>query len=600
MKIFYQCPLFMYASIQFFAIKWNKEGTTMIYKLCVMAGVGSVFLLSAMNCQSQTIVADKVYFGGDIITMEGESPNYAEAVATLGEKIIFSGSKEQALEYAIDKTKLINLEGKTLLPGFVDPHSHVFGVGQASVVSNLLPAPDGTADTVEKIINLLKGAQNDEYLNALIKKSGWIVGTGYDDALLDYYPTKNDLDKVSTELPVLIIHASGHLGVANSKALELAGITAESKDPQGGVIRRIEGSQEPNGILEENAFLAVLVNHVYSKIDVELQDMMLAKGQEIYAQYGYTTAQEGRAMKAGLSAIERAAGKNQLIMDIVAYPDMVMASDAMDSKYNSLNYANHFRIGGVKLSLDGSPQGKTAWLSEPYFHPPHGKDADYKGYPIFKDEQTNQYVETAFKNNWQVLAHANGDAAIDQFIGAVSAANSKLGKQDRRAVLIHGQALRSDQIGQLVKEDMFPSLFPLHTFYWGDWHAESVFGQPRADFLSPTKAVRDAGLMFTTHHDAPVVPPNALRVLDATVNRTTRSGKVLGPEQRVDVYTALKAMTIWAAYQHFEESTKGSISVGKNADFVILDKNPLKIEPRQLNNLKVEETISRGKTIYSR
>jgi hypothetical protein len=272
----------------------------------------------------------------------------------------------------------------------------------------------------------------------------------------------------------------------------------------------------------------------------------------------------------------------------------------MDSQYNSQNYTNHFRIGGVKLNFDGSPQGKTAWLTQPYFHPPHGHGKTYVGYPTFENKKAKQLVETAFKKGWQVLTHANGDAAIEQFINAVTQANNKLGKQDRRPVLIHGQTIRKDQINRLAEQGIFPSLFPMHTFYWGDWHANSVLGQPRADFISPTKAVIDAGLKFSTHHDAPVALPDSFRVLDATVNRTTRTNKVLGADQRVDTYTALKAMTIWSAYQHFEEDKKGSLEVGKQADLIILDKNPLKIDSVFLKDLKVQQTISRGRIAFKR
>ncbi|MFO6425157.1 amidohydrolase [Motilimonas sp. KMU-193] len=543
--------------------------------------------------------ADTIYFGGDILTMAGERPEYAQAIATLGEKIIFVGSKEEAMQHKFGKTQLVDLQGKTLLPGFIDPHSHVYGVGLQAMVANVLPSPDGDADSVDQIVQILKAADQDPTQRQFIEKTGWILGFGYDDAQLDRYPTKADLDKVSSEKPVLIIHTSGHLSVANSKALELAGITAESTNPQGGVIRRMEGSQEPNGVLEENAHFA-MVFALTKVIDVELQDLMLEAAQKMYAEFGYTTAQEGRATTEGYEAMKRASQQGKLMIDLVAYADMVSSSEFMSSPYHSPTYTNHFRIGGVKLNFDGSPQGKTAWLSQPYFHPPHGQAKTYAGYPTFKDEQAYQYVETAFKNDWQVLTHSNGDAAIEQFIDAVTKANEKLGKKDRRPVLIHGQTIRQDQIDRLAEQGIFPSLFPMHTFYWGDWHTQSVLGLPRANFISPTKAVRDAGLMFTSHHDAPVALPNSLRVLDATVNRTSRTNKVIGPDQRVDAYTALQAMTIWSAYQHFEEDSKGSLEVGKNADLIILDKNPLKVEPATLKDLQVLTTISRGETAFQR
>jgi hypothetical protein len=543
--------------------------------------------------------ADTLYFGGDILTMSGDTPQYVQAIATSGEKIIFVGDKQTALSYQSDKTSMVDLAGKTLMPGFVDPHSHVYGVGLQAMVANVLPPPDGMANTVDNIVEILKNADQDDTQRMFIEKTGWILGFGYDDAQLDRYPTKEDLDKVSTDKPVLIIHTSGHLSVANSKALEINKITAESKDPSGGVIRRIEGSQEPSGVLEENAHFAVLFG-LTKVINEELQDLMLAASQKMYAKFGYTTAQEGRATNDGYEAMKRASQKGELFIDLVAYADMASSSEFMDSQYNSQTYTNHFRIGGVKLNFDGSPQGKTAWLTQPYFHPPHGHGKTYVGYPTFENKKAKQLVETAFKNGWQVLTHANGDAAIEQFINAVTQANNKLGKQDRRPVLIHGQTIRKDQINRLAEQGIFPSLFPMHTFYWGDWHANSVLGQPRADFISPTKAVIDAGLKFSTHHDAPVALPDSFRVLDATVNRTTRTNKVLGADQRVDTYTALKAMTIWSAYQHFEEDKKGSLEVGKQADLIILDKNPLKIDSVFLKDLKVQQTISRGQIAFKR
>ncbi|MEQ5873342.1 amidohydrolase [Pseudoalteromonas sp. NFXS39] len=552
---------------------------------------------TAKTLPLQVSAADTIYYGGDILTMTGDEPEYAQAIATQGDKIIFVGDKTKALEFKFGKTKLIDLQGKTLMPGFVDGHSHVYGVGLQAMVANVLPSPDGDANSVEQIVNMLTAAQNNPDYTTFIEKTGAILGFGYDDAELDRYPTKMDLDRVSTEKPVIIIHTSGHLSVANSKALTLAGIDENTENPKGGLIRRMANSQEPNGVLEENAHFGLLFKLMQS-FDPDLQDLMLQEGQKLYTKYGYTTAQEGRATQEAYDSMVRASKADKFVIDVVAYADMATSSSFMDSTYNSKHYTNHFRIGGVKLNFDGSPQGKTAWLSHPYLKAPEGQEQGYAGYPTFNDEQAYQYVETAFANGWQVMTHANGDAAIEQFLDAVENANNKLGKKDRRPVLIHGQTIRQDQVNRLKELGIFPSLFPMHTFYWGDWHVNSVLGHPRADFISPTHAVRKQGLMFSTHHDAPVALPNALRVLDATVNRTTRTDKVLGPEQRVSVYTALQAMTTWPAYQHFEETSKGQLKQGMQADLIILDNNPLKIKPAELHNLQVLETISRGKTVY--
>jgi predicted amidohydrolase YtcJ len=230
----------------------------------------------------------------------------------------------------------------------------------------------------------------------------------------------------------------------------------------------------------------------------------------------------------------------------------------------------------------------------------HGEVTHPYSYAAIDDETAMEAVDKAFANGWQILCHGNGDAAIDLFIDAVRAAKEKYPDVDNRPVLIHGQTLREDQVGELKELGIFPSLFPMHTFYWGDWHRESVLGPERAENISPTGWVLEQGMMFGTHHDAPVALPDSMRVLSATVTRRSRSGRVLGPEHRVSVETALKAMTIWAAWQHFEEDTKGTIEVGKLADFAILSDNPLSIPEDQLAELKVLETIKEGVSIYKR
>lgn len=542
-----------------------------------------------------------IYFGGDILTMETDQPVYKEALVEQQGKIVFVGDKATALsQFGQSKSgiaKLIDLQGKTLIPGFVDAHSHVHAVGFQASSANILPSPDGEADSVDAMVQLLIEYAEDPSNQKLIQTSGWIIGFGYDDAQLDRYPTAEDLDRVSKDIPVIIVHTSGHLSVVNNKGLQVSGITKESIDPMGGVIRRKEGTQQPNGVLEEVAHFQVLFP-LMGVLDEEIQDQMLIKGQEAYAAFGYTTVQEGRATGDALEAMIRAANKDELLLDVVAYADIEGNSQYLSSEFASDQYQNKFRVAGAKLNLDGSPQGKTAWLTHPYHIAPEGLEADYKGYPSFADERAADFVAKAFANDWQILVHANGDAAIDQFIKSVDLATKKYGNVDRRPVLIHGQTLRKDQIQQLVDLKIFPSLFPMHTFYWGDWHEESVLGQPRASFISPTKSVLDAGLMFSSHHDAPVASLNSFRVIDATVNRTTRSGKVLGPDERVSAYVALKAMTEWSAYQHFEEGQKGTLTVGKVADLVVLDQNPLKVDKKHLVDIKVAQTIKAGKTVY--
>jgi len=539
-------------------------------------------------------VADVIYHNGTILTINDNQPT-AEAVAVKDGRILMVGTEAEVLKIVGDDAKKIDIGGKTMLPGFVDSHGHTYMIGLQATTANLLPPPDGTGKDIAALQALLTdwAANNEES----VKKVGWIAGFGYDDSQLaeQRHPTRDDLDKVSTELPVIIIHQSGHLGAANSKALEIAGVTADTKDPNGGVFRREEGSQKPNGVLEEYAFF-YLVSKLASNFDDGINDALVEEGSKRAASFGYTTAQEGRAMGSGLAAMKRVADSGKLAIDLVAYPDILEVDDVQPA----MSYTNHFRVGGVKLTIDGSPQGKTAWLTEPYFVPPEGLPDDYRGYAAIDEKTAYEAVEKAFANGWQILVHANGDAASDVLINAVRLAKKKFPDVDNRPVLIHGQVLREDQVEQLKQLGIFPSLFPMHTFYWGDWHRESVLGPERAENISPTGWVLERGMMFGSHHDAPVALPDSMRVLSATVTRTSRSGRVLGPEHRVPVATALKALTIWPAWQHFEEGSKGTIEVGKLADFVILSDNPTKIPEDQLDDIKVLETIKEGKTIYKR
>ena len=559
---------------------------------------GSFLLSTAQFAQAAPSPADAIYFGGKVVTVNDLQPE-AEAVAIKGGKIIAVGYRDEVMKLKGGQTRLVDLGGKTMLPGFIDPHGHVFNTGVQAVSANLLPRPDGEVNDIAEIQATLKAWAKQN--SPITGKYGWIIGFGYDDAQLkeQRHPNRDDLDQVSTELPVVLIHQSGHLGAMNSKALEAVGLNSASKNPPGGVIRRREGSQEPDGVLEENAFFQQMFN-LMSKLDPGANKALFAAGVNLYKSFGYTTAQEGKGSLGSVATMEAVAKSGKLDIDVVTYPDVTVGAEAMKAPWLSRSYINHFRLGGIKLTLDGSPQGKTAWLTQPYYKVPAGQKPDYHGYSAFTDEEVNGSIAQAFKNGWQVLAHANGDAAIDQFITAVRAAEKQYGMSDRRPVVVHAQTAREDQVQSFKELGIIPSFFPMHTFYWGDWHRDSVLGPERAKNISPIGWALQRRMIFTSHHDAPVAMPDAMRVISSTVNRVTRSGQVLGPEHRTTPLVAVKAHTLWPAYQHFEEKTKGSIEVGKLADFVLLDRNPLEGDPLTIADIKVLETIKEGKTVYRR
>lgn len=563
---------------------------------------GAVLLLTAaLATPAVARDADAIWFGGPIISVDAKMPR-AEAVAVKDGRIVAVGRKAAIMKAeAGSATILHDLAGKTLVPGFVDAHGHLTGVGVQALSANLLPPPDGPAQSIGQIQTIMR-----DFIatSPVVKQYGVAIGFNYDDSQLaeKRAPNRQELDAISTDIPIILTHQSGHLGAYNSKALAMAGVTADSANPDGGVILREADGKTPSGVLEENAHNAALAK-LFPRLTPADAMRIISASQAIYAANGYTTVQEGRADPGTLALLTGAARAKKLNLDVVAYPDLVMnaKNPALTGPLMSLSYADHFRIGGVKLTFDGSPQGKTAWFTKPYLHVPEGQKPTYNGYPTFpKTGEAAGWVDMAYKNNWQLLIHANGDAAIDELIAIAGAAAKANPGSDRRTVMIHGQYLRADQIPGLKALDIFPALFPMHTFYWGDWHRESVAGPERAAFISPTGSVLKAGMKFSIHHDAPVTFPNSMRVYDSAVNRTTRSGYVLGPDQRISPMVALQAMTIWPAYQHFEEAEKGSISVGKLADLVVLDANPLTVKPATIKDIKVIETVKGGKRVYLR
>ena len=560
-------------------------------------------LATTVLCASLTVPvyalesADRIWTGGPILTMNDKAMR-AQAVAERGGKIVAVGKKADVMKFKGPQTEVIDLGGRTLLPGFVDAHGHVLMGGLQALSANLLAPPDGKVTDIASLQETLRAwmAAND----ATVKKVNLIVGFGYDNATLAErrHPTRDDLDQVSKDVPILLVHQSGHLAAVNSKALEMTGITADTADPDGGVIRRRQGSREPDGVLEETAAFPVVLK-LLGQVGAEGAKAFFRAGTQMWARYGYTTAEEGRSVPGTVAIMKQVADAGGLKLDVETYPDVLVDRDFI-KKNVSRTYVNRFRVTGAKLTIDGSPQGFTAWRDRPYYKPVGDYPPGYRGYAAATPSQVIDAVDWAYANDVQIITHANGEAASDLLIAAITVAQLKHGNdKDLRPALIHGQFQREDQVDSYKRLGVFPSLFPMHTFYWGDWHTEHTVGPKLGQNISPTGWLRKRGMMFSSHHDAPVAFPDSMRVLHATVNRIARgSGKVIGPQHRVDVITALKAMTIWPAWQHFEESSKGSIEVGKLADFVILSKDPTAVKPETLDRIKVTETIKEGASIY--
>jgi predicted amidohydrolase YtcJ len=538
--------------------------------------------------------ADLILLSDHVLTMSGTRDQQGEplAIAIKGDEIIWVGQQDAAEQYQSKATQIVELGEQAVLPGFIDAHGHVAFVGLASALANVASPPVGPVQTIADLQATLRAyiAENN------IAEGTWVVGRGYDDSLINEqrHPDRDDLDAVSSDHPIVLQHVSGHLATANSKALARAGINAESEDPAGGVIRRRPNSREPNGVLEETAAYP-LRPFMYSPGTDPVQSVVDALA--LYAQNGITTAQDGASSPDTVKLMRTADAQGRLYLDVVLYPMGQAGLDALPADLAYGEYTGRVKVGGVKLMLDGSPQGKTAYMTKPYLVPPEGQSVSYRGYPNIPQPQVDSLVKAYLANSIQIIAHANGDAAADMLINAVADASPRT---DHRTVMIHAQTVREDQLTAMKRWRMIPSFFAAHSFYWGDWHRDSVFGVARAERISPTSSTLARGMPFTVHNDAPVVPPDMLRLLWATTNRLTRSGKVLGAAQRISTFQALRAVTVNAAYQNFEEHRKGTLEAGKLADLVVLSTDPTSVPSTELLNIAIERTYSHGELVYAR
>ncbi len=537
---------------------------------------------------------DAIYHGGAILTMNRAAPE-AEALAVTDGTIMAVGDKAEILAMQGPNTRVVDLAGKALLPGFIDPHSHFFQSGLLPLQANCSSPPAGPCQRIADIIGQLQQVQQ----RLKTPEGQFVVGYGFDPDLLAErrHPTKVDLDQAFPKHPVIVMHVSGHGAVLNSLALAKFGITASTPTPSGGVIGRVPGSQEPDGLLMETAWLPVASRLPTPPVETLVEH--LAEGQQAYTSAGITTAQEGATGAGGYKLLRAVADRGGLAIDVVAYPLAQELKEVLGGQppRTEKTYRGRLRVGGVKVLCDGSPQGRTAFFSTPYLDGGPAGQQDWRGEPTSPQVELNDFFKQAYDNDAQVIAHCNGDAAIDMFLEAHRyAAADDLGK-DRRTVGIHSQFIRPDQIKRYLDWKLTPSFFTVHTFYFGEAHVANR-GQAQAEKLSPLRSAIDAGLLPTNHTDFPVVPIDQMFVVHTAVNRTMRSGEVLGSDERVEPLEALEAITIHAARQYREEDRKGSLEPGKLAYLVILSANPLGVPRDSLKQITVVETIKEGTTIW--
>ncbi len=516
----------------------------------------------------------KLFYGGDILTMA--EPLNPEALLVEDGKIKALGTLRE-LTSAAPEAEMTDLKGACLMPAFIDPHSHFTQAANAELQVSL-----NGADTVEEMGRRISAfiAQTEP------EKGSWVTAGDYDNNLFPNAenPNLKEIDSLAPGYKLVIRHKSGHMGLLNSPALAALGIDENTPDPEGGRYGRKEGRL--TGYMEENAFIEAL-----KKIPMAgFEEMMGAycRAQDMYASHGITLIQEGMMVEQMIPLYEQLLKHQLLKLDVYLYCDI---NSYIKVKEMTEKYPGRCHVGGVKIFLDGSPQGRTAWMREPY----EGGDGKYTGYGTMTDEQVVSAFRFAGENNLQLLAHCNGDAAAAQFIRCLEIAEKDYPNlKDLRPVIIHGQLMGRDQLEKAHELGAVVSFFIAHIRHWGDVHVKN-FGMERAQYISPAASAIKAGIPITFHQDSPVLPPDMLETVQIAATRKTSSGLVLGESEKIDVYEALKALTVNAARQYFLENERGSLEVGKVADLQCLSANPLRVDPEEIENIKLLSLYKEGK-----
>ena len=535
-----------------------------------------------------------VYRNGTILTMDGDTPDYVEAVAVKDGRILYAGSMAGAMAAAEDATQ-VDLQGRTMLPGFIDTWGHFTLFAQQTLGVNLAYFSEKPPRDKADVINALKAAA---------PFNGWIIGYGYYAALLADGPlTLEDLDAAFPDTPVLISTLSTLTGQLNSAGIATLGLTPETPAVQPGEIVKDPHTGRLTGDLLFTPFMSARTAAVGSYSQAQVLTTFRA-AEALLAKQGYTTVQSYQLVPEEIANLRAAFDDGVLSVDVMGMPSVSDEASGdivrnADWTWDSYSHGDRgLKIPGFQVATDAAPQLRLAAFTEPY--------ADTTGFPdgwkgvLVPKEMVEQWVGYAYANDIQLFAYSNGDAGIDLSLAAIEKAIAATGKTgDRRTIISHSYFVRPDQLTAYKRFDIGSSMMPPHMMLYGDVQM-TLLGPQRATMESPLASALEAGLNATLHCDCPSASPNVMEAIGTAVTRATVSGAILGPQERVSPYTALLGFTRNAAHYYREEATKGTITVGKIADLVILDGNPLTVAPEKIKDIQVVATIKRGEVIHPR
>ena len=539
--------------------------------------------------------ADTIFHGGPILTVNAKNQE-VQALAIQDGKVVAVGTKAAVLkDWQGDSTKMMDLRGQTLMPGFVEPHVHIVLTAMTEGLwvnlSNFTLPYDTTATLVQKLKARLD----------TVPPGGWLQGFGVDPSRTSPFMAELNadlLDKVSTNVPIFILNQSGHIAYVNHKAIEIAGLTDQTPNPPGGGIFVKDAKGRLTGKLVEPPSYLPFMAKIPTPTEAQLIQA-LQKTTKSMAATGITTASD-MSVGANLGVDQEVALYKALTANEGASIRIrgYLYGAALPTGFNSVKPNegdDRLRFIGVKFISDGSTQGLTAALTEPYIYPIGSK---FSGDLNYKNEDLFGLIKPYFDQGWQISIHSNGDRAIGQSLdnyARLLAGNPR--PETRRLRIEHFTINTPEEVKKAVKLGVIPSFTIGHVDYWGEAFHNHLIGPKRSNRIDPAAEFKKQGSRFTLHSDSPVSPYGPLKYISQAVTRLWQlpPRKALGPDQRVTVDDAIRAVTINAAYQLMSDDKIGSLEVGKQADLIILDQNPRTTSPEKIADIQVRETWIDGK-----
>lgn len=538
-----------------------------------------------------------IFTNGTILTMDARVP-FAEAIGVKGGTIACVGALSD-VRAVLGKAEVRDLAGATLLPGFIDGHSH-FPTGGMNRLFGVDAAVRNLDDLKERLAARARECRPDE----------WVVGYGFDEQFVEdkRHPTVRELDAACPDVPVFMRHVTGHTGYVNTKALRLAGITRDTPNPPGGIIGH-DASGEPDGVLEGIPAQTLARRLIPPYTAAQMKAGLLAESR-VYAAAGITTAQGGPAFSPMDAELGHAVTEFFLdcardgslplrtVLFVRANRLEKLAPYPVTRAGSDLSGCGMVTLGAAKLWADGDPRAHTGYFSKPYARLREG-ETDFRGERLYTPEELAALILPMHRRGWQIAVHANGDAGIETVLLAYETAQRLMPRPDARHLIIHAQYATRNQLARMVRAGVYPCFFTAPLYFWDEIHAREV-GEERVNDFCPLGDAERLGLRFNLHTDSPILPVAPLLQVQIAVTRTSRSGKVRGRHQSVSVYAALRAVTCDAAFLNGEENVKGSLAPGKYADFVILERSPLAVPADEIQDIPVLATIVGGREVYRR